>query len=246
VVIGGGTITTENFNGINWANGGKFLQVELDVAGGTDYTDMGTMQLLSVPYALYAASAGNNAAGPTGATGPQGSTGAVGATGAQGLQGNTGASGAQGVQGSTGAIGATGPQNAADTIWARNGTNIYNTNTGNVGILTNAPQAALTVNGYTMLGMDAPAVKMKQFTGNTPANAGDSTNINTGIPDSKILSVSVLVQDPVNGLLTPALNLLNVQYTYSIVSSVFSLKTSLLNSLSILNKPYTVLIIYTQ
>ncbi len=53
--IGLGTPTIGLFNSINWENGSKFLQVEIDTTGGTTYTDMGTQQLLSVPYALNAA-----------------------------------------------------------------------------------------------------------------------------------------------------------------------------------------------
>ena len=37
---------------VNWANGAKFMQVELDLGNG--FVDIGTQQLLSVPYALYA------------------------------------------------------------------------------------------------------------------------------------------------------------------------------------------------
>ena len=39
---------------VNWAQGDKFLQVEMDIAGGTNYNDMGTQQMMSVPYALHA------------------------------------------------------------------------------------------------------------------------------------------------------------------------------------------------
>jgi hypothetical protein len=43
---------------IDWGiDGSKFLQVELDAGGGNNFTDMGSTQLLSVPYALHAASA---------------------------------------------------------------------------------------------------------------------------------------------------------------------------------------------
>ncbi len=56
--IGSGIPFVGNFAAIDWANGPKFLQVELDPTGGSTYTDMGTSQLLSVPYALYAASGG--------------------------------------------------------------------------------------------------------------------------------------------------------------------------------------------
>ena len=46
-----------NLDTINWGNGAKYLQVEIDITGGTSFTDMGTAQLMSVPYALYAANA---------------------------------------------------------------------------------------------------------------------------------------------------------------------------------------------
>jgi uncharacterized protein (TIGR02145 family) len=37
----------------------KYLQVEMDISGGTNYSDMGTDQMESVPYALMAGKAGN-------------------------------------------------------------------------------------------------------------------------------------------------------------------------------------------
>ena len=52
--IGGGS----NFNNINWSAGSFFLEVSLDIAGGTSYTLLSSpQQLVSVPYALYAGSA---------------------------------------------------------------------------------------------------------------------------------------------------------------------------------------------
>ena len=39
---------------VNWANGAKFMQVEIDLGNG--FVDIGTQQLLSVPYALHAGS----------------------------------------------------------------------------------------------------------------------------------------------------------------------------------------------
>jgi len=55
--IGTGNVISGTFAGIDWANGTKFMQVELDPTGGSSYTDMGTTQLLSVPYALHAKTA---------------------------------------------------------------------------------------------------------------------------------------------------------------------------------------------
>ena len=43
--------------GVNWTVGDKFLQVELDPAANNNYLDIGTVQLVSVPYAFAAGSA---------------------------------------------------------------------------------------------------------------------------------------------------------------------------------------------
>lgn len=111
VVIGGGTVQQGTFAGVNWGSGGgKFLQVELDPTGGSSYSNMGTTQMESVPYALYAANSPAGATGATGPTGPQGAQGAQGNAGAQGAQGVTGPTGATGSGGgATGATGPTGP-----------------------------------------------------------------------------------------------------------------------------------------
>jgi len=55
VEVGSGTVVSGTFNTIHWGTGAKFIKAEMDVTGGTSYVDMGTSQLLSVPYALYAA-----------------------------------------------------------------------------------------------------------------------------------------------------------------------------------------------
>lgn len=56
--IGTGTVLTGTFNTINWSTGNYYLKTETDPAGGTNYTIAGTSQLLSVPYAMYAKTAG--------------------------------------------------------------------------------------------------------------------------------------------------------------------------------------------
>ncbi|MCH2034322.1 MAG: hypothetical protein MK202_12500 [Tenacibaculum sp.] len=53
VVVGQGT-TTDDFSAIDWSSNSHFIEVGIDVAGGTTYVSMGTTQLLSVPYALQA------------------------------------------------------------------------------------------------------------------------------------------------------------------------------------------------
>ena len=63
IEIGGGTVVSGNFSTINWANGPYFIKTETDPTGGNNYTITGTSQLLSVPYALYAANAGTSSGG---------------------------------------------------------------------------------------------------------------------------------------------------------------------------------------
>lgn len=51
--IGDGT-TTDNFTAISWGNNTYFLNIAVDLNNGTNFSDLGTQQLVSVPYALHA------------------------------------------------------------------------------------------------------------------------------------------------------------------------------------------------
>ncbi|HBX50396.1 MAG TPA: hypothetical protein DEH02_04925, partial [Bacteroidales bacterium] len=95
IEIGSGSTQIGTIAGIDWANGPYFIKIELDATGGNSFVEMGTTQLLSVPYALYAAS---------GTEGPQG---------IQGVQGPAGQDGQQGVQGEQGVAG----QNGISILW---------------------------------------------------------------------------------------------------------------------------------
>ncbi len=53
-----GSNSTTQFQAINWAAGPYFLEVWIDPNGGSSYSSVGTQQLLSVPYALYAKTSG--------------------------------------------------------------------------------------------------------------------------------------------------------------------------------------------
>jgi hypothetical protein len=65
IEIGTGSVVSGTFSTIDWSSNTYYVKTEIDPAGGTNYTITGTSQLLSVPYALYAKSAGttNIAAG---------------------------------------------------------------------------------------------------------------------------------------------------------------------------------------
>ena len=73
--IGTGT-SSDDFSAIDWSLGNYFLKVAIDLSGGSSFIEMGTTQLLSVPYALYAEKAGNpGPQGPPGIQGPSGPPG---------------------------------------------------------------------------------------------------------------------------------------------------------------------------
>ncbi|MEN9394972.1 MAG: hypothetical protein RL362_1193 [Bacteroidota bacterium] len=50
--VGSGTVVTGAFDNINWGGGNKFLHVLMNAGNGN--IDLGTQQMMSVPYALYA------------------------------------------------------------------------------------------------------------------------------------------------------------------------------------------------
>lgn len=56
-----GSVNQSQFAAIAWGAFDYFLEVSIDVLGGTSYATVGNQQLVSVPYALFAKNAGNSA-----------------------------------------------------------------------------------------------------------------------------------------------------------------------------------------
>ena len=137
--IGQGSILSGVFSTIQWGNNTTFwLDVAVDFSAGTNYINYGTQQLISVPYALYAKTAGailskwmNGNGVPSANQGIQGDyfldvqTGNVynklpngtwvlvtNITGPQGIAGIAGSAGANGATGPTGLTGAAGANGA--------------------------------------------------------------------------------------------------------------------------------------
>jgi len=54
IQIGMGILVFGVFNSINWGNQAHFIKLEADFSGGSNYVVLGTQELMSVPYALYA------------------------------------------------------------------------------------------------------------------------------------------------------------------------------------------------
>ncbi len=114
IAIGGGTKDPSSaaFATIDWSKGYYFVKTETDPTGGTTYSLTTTSQLMSVPYALYAA---NSQPGTPGADGKDGTNGLNGAPGAPGAKGDAGANGTNGTDGLNGAPGAKGDKGDAGT-----------------------------------------------------------------------------------------------------------------------------------
>ena len=159
--IGTGT-TLDVFSDIDWSNGAYYIKTETDTTGGNNYTITGVSQLMSVPYALYAKTAGNTEPGPQGEAGvgitstidnnngtftlnfSDGSsfttadlTGPQGAMGVQGPVGPIGLTGQQGAQGLTGSAGSNGQDGVgiSSTTDNNNGTFTLNFSDGSTQLI---------------------------------------------------------------------------------------------------------------
>ncbi|PUZ24832.1 hypothetical protein DCC81_10915 [Chitinophaga parva] len=117
LLIGGGSPVSGTMATVPWADANQFVKVEVAVDGGS-FQQLGTSQLASVPFALYAANSqagpagpagAPGAAGPAGPQGPQGPAGATGPAGAMGPKGDAGVPGPAGPTGPAGAVGPVGP-----------------------------------------------------------------------------------------------------------------------------------------
>jgi hypothetical protein len=121
------------------------------------------------------------------------------------------------------------------------------TETGNVGVGTNAPTTKLEVNGYTKLGSNAPAVKMIKLTGTTASTQGGIITIPHTLNINKILSVDVMLSLNLTTLLPPGYNYsAGNEYTYAVNASTINIYNVAANSGNILSKPVRVLITYEE
>jgi len=58
--VGSGNALQGTFTSINWNTGSFFLKIDMDMNNGTNFQYMGTSQLLSVPFAMYATKSGSS------------------------------------------------------------------------------------------------------------------------------------------------------------------------------------------
>jgi hypothetical protein len=178
--------TNASLASVQWGVGQKWLEVLIDPTGGTNYVDMGTTQLVSVPYALFAGNSTPGPQGPTGLQGIQGATGNNGINGVTGPQGLTGATGPAGVgatgptgNAGTGVTGATGPQGTAGNDGTNGATGATGPmgNTGADGIGVTGPTGNTGADGTGTTGATGP----QGATGNDGANGVTGATGPTGI-----------------------------------------------------------------
>ena len=155
-----------------------------------------------------------------------------------------------------------GTENPSSTLTVVGSVNISSTVTGspdpslfiegqgnaNVGIGTANPGAKLEVNGFTKLGSDAPSVKLKKFTGTTPASEGGQiTAIVTGIGEDKIIGFTAVVWSG-TGFTTPVPPEFqaNAKFQYSVFHDSAGLKLKLhpTNSGNILSQDFAITLMY--
>jgi|ERR1043165_3084527 hypothetical protein len=176
--IGSGSVVVGDFGTIPWVTGHKFLKVEFDPNGGSAFTLMGSSEMLSVPFALYAVTSSNGPQGLPGLTGPTGDTGPIGLTGPTGA---TGPAGNAYVSGTVNYVSKFTP----DTTSLGN-SQIYDDGT-NIGIGNATPHLKLSINGPVLA--KSVSVGEADFAGNTnecdncynTLTFGDSTTAMTGI-----------------------------------------------------------------
>lgn len=65
LAIGNGSPISGLMEDVDWANHPYYLKIDIDPDGGTNYLNLGSSQLLSVPYAIYAGESGGGNDDPT-------------------------------------------------------------------------------------------------------------------------------------------------------------------------------------
>ncbi len=126
--IGNGSTSSGAIVNIDWANSTHFLEIEMDQNGSSNYIQMGTSQLVSVPYALHATTVEIDQVNDEDAD-------SLNELQTLGINGDT-------ISLSNGGGSVV---IANDSDWIASGVDLFNGNSGNVGIGVINPSANLSV-----------------------------------------------------------------------------------------------------
>ena len=250
--IGGGTVASGSFTGINWSSGTYYIKIETDITGGTNFNIEGTSQLLSVPYAL--SSADNRwAANPNGINNVDGNVGVgtnlpnyklhVGTSlNAMRIEGPGSNGGTALSMGGFGKIEIDAPGIIGGRFNIRDN--------GNIAIGSSVPATSkLEVNGFTKLGLDAPAIKIKKLTGTTSSFPDGVVQIFHGLNSAKILAVNVLIENQPGQFVPPNYTIYGgyeIFFTVSAVSINIQNSNVYSNPIFVSSKPVRILITYEE
>lgn len=103
----------------------------------------------------------------------------------------------------------------------------------------------ITINGYTKLGSDAPAIKIKKITGTTASTEGGTTSINHGLNSSKIISVVVIIEYTTSRFIHTSYTFATgYQVDWELSTTQISILNHPTNSENVRSKPFRVLITY--
>lgn len=119
---------------------------------------------------------------------------------------------------------------------------------GKISIGTSTRPSELSIYGYSKLGNEAPAIKMKKITGRTPTTSSGVVSFSHGITPSKILGVQFLIEYAANAYVPNAYTISD-GYTvdYYISGDYVYVRTkSGTGSSYVLNKPFKILITYEE
>ncbi|WP_341224676.1 hypothetical protein [uncultured Arcticibacterium sp.] len=101
--------------------------------------------------------------------------------------------------------------------------------------------------GFTQLGEESPAIKLKTIIDTSPASQNGTKSIPHGLNATKIINVSVYINSSVQNWVPPNYHGgPNYEYDYYFNSTNVVIKTMVNNSANVIDKPLKILITYTQ
>jgi hypothetical protein len=108
------------------------------------------------------------------------------------------------------------------------------------------PTVKLSVAGFTKLGSDGPSIKMKELSGTTNSSSGGAVSITHGLTQSKILSVSILVNGSLGNDVAPNSTYNNFLYDFFVSPTAITINNIPGNDANILNRPIKILVTYKE